>query len=165
MCHLPVSYLGWILSSPPMHPRREFRSRRRRRGRSKRSSSMFPPFVFERTDVCCDEQDIHLNLIILITETNTDDKPANPNDNENSTQSAYNSTAQFLQHFLQKLTHRITTDPSDDNLLSHVATVVLQTKLRAILPSLDAISFIADGIQSITSKTLLDTVCSSHRRR
>jgi len=149
------------LSRTTLHQSHHF-SRRRRHKRSSRSSSNDQnPFLLERTDVVACQPDgmLHVFLRIFVyTKTSTAATAETKNGNTTSTlpinlddETLVEAMKQDVVAVLRKLlldvdsSNSRRTTSSNNMLMLHVATAVLQDKLRAVLPSRDAVAFVANG--------------------
>lgn len=103
-----------------------FRRRRRRISPSSNSS----PYILERTDVWCDETTLHLLLKVQY------DAPNNLSIDKQTLE-------QHIQQYLSSLPKKII--PSRCDLLSHIASTVIQVRLREKLSGMNAVAFIANG--------------------
>jgi hypothetical protein len=97
---------------------------------SQKLSSSTSPYIMERTDVWCSETSLHITLAVIVH-----DKM-----NGNATYPAdviKRSTMDFLTYISNKVI-------GEDSFLSQIANVVLQNKVRALLPSINAVAFMAN---------------------
>lgn len=96
----------------------------------RKPSTYFPPYILERTDVWCDTSNISCNLAIILEN--------NSNDNFDEVES---NVKDFVSKYMDCVTKTVI---QDKTFLSHVANSVMQTKLRNLLPSLNAVAFMAN---------------------
>mmetsp|Transcript_17328 Transcript_17328/g.21176 ORF Transcript_17328/g.21176 Transcript_17328/m.21176 type:complete len:718 (-) Transcript_17328:27-2180(-) len=102
---------------------------------SRKPSSLIPPYILERSDVWCNETTIHINVAIIL-EKQQQNETCNGNTLDSSN----------LDKVVLDYLHMVSVEAiQEENLMSHVANTVLQTKIRALLPTLDAVAFIANG--------------------
>ena len=97
---------------------------------SRKSSSFFPPYILERTDVWCDTSNISCNLAIIL---------------ENNSNGTIDEIESVVKDFVSKYMDGVAKSVIEDRtFLSHIANSVMQTKLRDLLPSLNAVAFMAN---------------------
>jgi len=109
---------------------------------SNTSKNTFPPYMFERTDVCCGEDDTLCVSLRVITETEHKENAGDDVDMDDATSSSVDT---FKKEFLTEVLGRVT-DHATNGVLCHVATAVFQERLRGQLSTaLEAVAFVADG--------------------
>ncbi len=107
---------------------------RKRRKISGKPSSLIPPYVLERTDIYCDNENIIVTLAIIVQGS------------EGVIDINGKLTLDFLQtSVLEFLAGVMRSMPSCKDLLSHIANTVLQEKIRQKIPSLNGVAFLANG--------------------
>ena len=94
----------------------------------------FPPYILERTDVWCDESNIHVTLAVILNHSDTMVK-----ENEFTITSMQKSLLEYLENITTSIMK------NSNEVLLQIANAVLQSKIRALLSSLNAVSFIANG--------------------
>eukprot|EP00557_Chaetoceros_sp_GSL56_P010190 CAMPEP_0176481588 /NCGR_PEP_ID=MMETSP0200_2-20121128/2906_1 /TAXON_ID=947934 /ORGANISM="Chaetoceros sp., Strain GSL56" /LENGTH=710 /DNA_ID=CAMNT_0017877815 /DNA_START=70 /DNA_END=2202 /DNA_ORIENTATION=- len=101
---------------------------------SSRSNKLLP-YLFERSDIWCDQDSFHITFAVVLEHDHVD--------RENNCQ----TTPQVveLEEILTNYLTNMCSNLSLSDLLAHVANSVLQTKIRQMLPSIDAVGFIANG--------------------
>jgi len=111
------------------------------------SKNTFPPYLFERTDVYCEEDQLFVSVRVIIE---TEHKGVSGGDGVNTEgvacgASFSSSIDTFKEEFLAEILGRVT-DDAITGVLRHVATAVFQERLRGQLStSLEAVAFVADG--------------------
>ncbi len=100
---------------------------------SRKQSTYFPPYIMERTDVWCDDNNLNINLAVIMEQRSDGEKTFDPTD----------TMTEFILKFLFLISTSVIQD--HDNFLANIANTVLQHKLRSLLPSLNAVAFIANG--------------------
>lgn len=111
----------------------------KKRRRKTNANIKHPPYVLERSDIWCSEDQIHLTVRVVARVGTVDvEKPIALNDEKKSEGNPWESAAQSLLH--QAMEH-----VGVEKVMEHVACVVLQHKLRVKLAEMKAIAFIADG--------------------
>jgi predicted ABC-class ATPase len=111
---------------------------------SNTSKNTFPPYMFERTDVCCEEDDTLCVSLRIITETEHKENAGDDVDMDDATSSS-SSVDTFKKDFLTEVLGQVT-DHATNGVLCHVATAVFQERLRGQLSTaLEAVAFVADG--------------------
>ena len=109
---------------------------------SNTSKNTFPPYMFERTDVCCGEDDTLCVSLRVITETEHKENAGDDVDMDDATSSSVDT---FKKDFLTEVLGQVT-DHATNGVLCHVATAVFQERLRGQLSTaLEAVAFVADG--------------------
>ena len=109
---------------------------------SNTSKNTFPPYMFERTDVCCGEDDTLCVSLRVITETEYKENAGDYVDMDDATSSTVDT---FKKDFLAEVLGQVT-DHATNGVLCHVATAVFQERLRGQLSTaLEAVAFVADG--------------------
>ena len=109
---------------------------------SNTSKNTFPPYMFERTDVCCGEDDTLCVSLRVITETEHKENAGDDVDMDDATSSSVDT---FKKDFLTEVLGQVT-DHTTNGVLCHVATAVFQERLRGQLSTaLEAVAFVADG--------------------
>ena len=109
---------------------------------SNTSKNTFPPYMFERTDVCCGEDDTLCVSLRVITETEHKENAGDYVDMDDATSSSVDT---FKKDFLTEVLGQVT-DHATNGVLCHVATAVFQERLRGQLSTaLEAVAFVADG--------------------
>jgi len=103
----------------------------------KKPSSKIPPYILERSDIWCDSDKLNISLAVIL-----EHKIDQSNESTPPFSFTIDAIKGYLTHYLDGL---IESMPSSDELLAHVGSSVLQTKLRGILASKDAVAFLADG--------------------
>lgn len=91
------------------------------------------PYVFERTDIYCDDNELHLSLVIVLDSTVCKDTS-----NVGTYDCIHSSVLNALSEIVEKV-------PCIQDIMSQVANTILQEKIRQQLPSLDAVAFLANG--------------------
>ena len=110
---------------------------------SNTSKNTFPPYMFERTDVCCGEDDTICVSLRVITETEHKENAGDDVDMDDATSSS--SVDTFKKDLLTEVLGQVT-DHATNGVLCHVATAVFQERLRGQLSTaLEAVAFVADG--------------------
>ena len=110
---------------------------------SNTSKNTFPPYMFERTDVCCGEDDTLCVSLRVITETEHKENAGDDVDMDDATSSS--SVDTFKKDLLTEVLGQVT-DHATNGVLCHVATAVFQERLRGQLSTaLEAVAFVADG--------------------
>ena len=113
-------------------------------GSSNTSKNTFPPYMFERTDVCCEEDDTLFVSLRIIIETEHKENAGDDVDMDDATSSS-SSVDTFKEEFLTEILGQVT-DHASNGVLRHVATAVFQERLRGQLSTaLEAVAFVADG--------------------
>ena len=109
---------------------------------SNTSKNTFPPYMFERTDVCCGEDDTLFVSLRVITETEHKENAGDDVDMDDATSSSVDT---FKKDLLTEVLGQVT-DHATNGVLCHVATAVFQERLRGQLSTaLEAVAFVADG--------------------
>ena len=109
---------------------------------SNTSKNTFPPYMFERTDVCCGEDDTLFVSLRVITETEHKENAGDDVDMDDATSSSVDT---FKKDLLTEVLGQVT-DHATNGILCHVATAVFQERLRGQLSTaLEAVAFVADG--------------------
>lgn len=109
---------------------------------SNTSKNTFPPYMFERTDVCCGEDDTICVSLRVITETEHKENAGDDVDMDDATSSSVDT---FKKDLLTEVLGQVT-DHATNGVLCHVATAVFQERLRGQLSTaLEAVAFVADG--------------------
>ncbi len=93
----------------------------------------YAPYIMERTDVWCDESSIYVTLAVILDHQSDGGKEGDL------------TTTSMQKHLLDYMEKIATAVMKTNDFMSHIANVVLQSKIRASLSSLDAVAFIADG--------------------
>lgn len=97
-------------------------------------SDLLPPYILERSDIYCDDDELHLTLAAIIDQTNANEKISSE------------SVSEYVQAsvctILSKLLNQV---PDIEEIMANVANTVLQEKIREELPSLKAVAFLANG--------------------
>lgn len=112
----------------------------------KRSSKKYPPYILERTDVWCQGANLYITLRVI---TETHREAANGRDGTDMADITIDHVVNsvdcvnhgFVKGFLGSLFRHC----SEGKVLLHVATAVMQERLRSQLSSLDAVAFVANG--------------------
>lgn len=113
---------------------RNRRHKLKRKNSCKKPSSLLPPYILERTDIYCDNENINITLAIIVQM-----------EQEGNDQIGGN-TYDFLQTSMLEYMSIITRSmPSSKMLLAHVGSTLLQDKIREKLPSLNGVAFLANG--------------------
>jgi hypothetical protein len=97
-------------------------------------SELLPPYILERTDIYCDDDELHLTLAVIIDTTSANEKLSSVTISKYVQGSVHN--------ILSKLLHQV---PTMEDIMANVANTVLQEKIREELPSMNAIAFLANG--------------------
>ena len=97
----------------------------------RKPSSLSPPYIMERTDIWCDETTLNITLAVM-----HDSKPDNKRFN------SIEKLKDFISKFLEEVSIKVLKEKC---FLAEIANVVLQNKLRSLLPSMNAVAFIANG--------------------
>lgn len=114
-------------------------SRLRHRGRN---SSSLTPFLLERTDIwCSNDSALHTFLRVVVYNNKTEHPPTR--------MEVGTPSAETIQQAVSKLLQSVFQDESatfqSDAVMNHVATAVLQDRLRANLSEMNAVAFVANG--------------------
>lgn len=106
-------------------------------------STYFPPYILERTDVWCDENNnITFHLAIMLEQVSTN---CSSTCSSSTCSSIHEELTTTLKEFVMKFMDSITKSIIQNKVfLSHIANSVLQTKLRVQLSTLNAVAFIAN---------------------
>jgi hypothetical protein len=99
-----------------------------KRKQTTRSNKLLP-YIFERSDVWCHRDEFHITFAVIF-ENGCNSPPPQRMD---------------LEEMLTEYLTNVCSNLSLSNLLAQVANSVLQTKIRQLLPSKDAVAFIANG--------------------
>jgi hypothetical protein len=113
----------------------KLRPPRKKKKTARKPSSKLPPYILERSDFWCDKDKLNISLAVILEHNQIDQS----NESTSFTIDAING---HLTHYLSELIQAM---PSGNDLLAHVGNTFLQTKLRGILASNDAVAFLADG--------------------
>lgn len=110
------------------------------KGKKKKKKRSYPPYVLERSDVFCrgDELLVTIRIIDVPSEEGQEEGSNVPKDGKKRETERTSALLHFLDHLAQSLRR-------DDAILRHAASSVLQHRLRSLLPTHDAVAFVADG--------------------
>jgi len=109
----------------------------RRKNSSRKPSSLLPPYILERSDIYCDDDSLNIALAVLLQQENEVHKNQAP---------ATTLTADLLKELMLEYMASLTQSmPASSILLAHVGNAILQTKIREMLPSINAVAFLANG--------------------
>lgn len=109
-------------------------ARKRRRSSQRSSPSLLTPYIFERSDIWCDDSVLNVTVALIFLSEMEATSPTSK------------ASADNLEELLQTYFTGIAQDmPPPKNILTYVANTVLQEKIRDLLPSKSAISFLANG--------------------
>ena len=127
---------GYQVSVEPLD---KYISSRSRRGKNKTNGNSYAPFILERSDVWCNETDLHVVVRVVIVAQNDE---YTVDEKKTDTTSALE---QLVTNAATKFLTNCTKDDFSTFAMQHVACVVVQNKLRAHLVSIKAVAFVADG--------------------
>lgn len=105
-----------------------------KRQQSSRSNKLLP-YLFERSDIWCDQDSLHITFAVILEHDHVD------RGKNCQTTPQVVELEEILTNYLTNMCSNL----SLSDLLAHVANSVLQTKIRQMLPSIDAVGFIANG--------------------
>mmetsp|Transcript_39532 Transcript_39532/g.81170 ORF Transcript_39532/g.81170 Transcript_39532/m.81170 type:complete len:706 (-) Transcript_39532:3090-5207(-) len=135
------------LNAAARHHLKRSMTRKIGNGSKKSSNNTFPPYMFERTDVWCENGKLLVTLRIIVeTEhsltsidesANNDDVDMSDAENDTTIEQAKDA---FITHALDQVS-----GDALGGVLRHVATATFQDRLRAQLSSIEAVAFVADG--------------------
>jgi len=101
------------------------------------------PYILERSDFFCTEEDLVVTLrarVTAVSSTSFQDEKKIEGINQNSKTELELATAEILSKHLGPQNESFAL-----NVMNHVACVVVQNRLRQVLAAQDAVAFIADG--------------------
>jgi len=117
---------------------------RSRRGKKKPSNgNTYAPFVIERSDVWCNETDLHVVVRVIVSQQN------DPSGDEYMVDEKKTEASNAMEHLVKTaatdfLSININNDCCTD-IMKHVACAVIQNKLRQELRANKHVAFVADG--------------------
>jgi hypothetical protein len=118
------------------------------RRRKASTSVKYPPYILERSDIWCSEEELHVTCRMAarqvedITTKSDNAQPMALDDEKKSDDSHWEQAAKSLLFQLRK---NIVGNSDDDKLMEQVACVALQHKLRSKVAEMKAVAFVADG--------------------
>lgn len=102
--------------------------------KKRKLSELLPPYILERTDIYCDDNELHLTLAVIIDKTRANEKLSST------------SVSEYVQSSVQHiLTNLLNQFANIEEIMSNIANTVLQEKIREELPSMNAIAFLGNG--------------------
>ena len=142
---------------------RKYSQTKKRKKKIGRSMAL-TPFMLERSDIWCDDKNIHLSLRVIVHRTtvpsDTTDISKQPNNNNNHhngddgkkldrpNHGEYSSSyfSSLLMKFVEDFLLNHVMNGMRGKILPHVSSAVFQQRLREkLLSSLDSVAFVADG--------------------
>ena len=130
-----IEPLHLMRRSSGMHRNRKVPKRARS---SKKPSSLLSPYILERSDIWCNDTTLNINVALIFQQGNevysTETTPA-------STTSAESLEEHLLTYFQGIEKSMI----PPNAFFAHVGNTILQENIRKLLPSKDAVSFLANG--------------------
>jgi hypothetical protein len=121
----------------------DFAVTKTRRRKAKRNG-VYPPYVLERTDVWCSETEIHvmLRMVVRMSPVVVANDSSMAVDHEKKSEESVleSAAASILTNILRPKDAELTL-----KIMTHVACVALQQRIRSQLSSIKAVAFVADG--------------------
>lgn len=119
----------------------------KRRRRKQNLSAPYPPYILERTDFWCSENDLSLSVRMTVTQSKQNNSAESVNDSMVLDQ-VKKTEESLLEVAAKALFNKILPvgDPTfKEKLMNHVACTVLQHRIRCDLARTKSVAFIADG--------------------